>query len=38
LLLFCGAGLKPPVEAAARDDDDEQVYGVPVQLRYGGSG
>ena len=36
LLLFCAAGLKPPVEAIAREY--EQTFGVPVQLQYGGSG
>jgi molybdenum ABC transporter molybdate-binding protein len=36
LLLFCAAGLKPPVEALARRY--ERAYGIPVQIQYGGSG
>ena len=36
LLLFCAAGIKPPVEAVAREY--EQTFGVQVQLQYGGSG
>ena len=36
LVLFCAAGLKPPVEAVARRY--ERTYGVPVQIQYGGSG
>jgi molybdenum ABC transporter molybdate-binding protein len=36
LLLFCAAGLKQPVEVAARQY--ERAYGVPVQIQYGGSG
>jgi molybdenum ABC transporter molybdate-binding protein len=36
LLLFCAAGLKPPVEAVAREY--EQTFGVQVQLQYAGSG
>ncbi len=35
LVVYCAAGIKPPVEAAARDY--EKTYGVPVQLQYGGS-
>jgi molybdate transport system substrate-binding protein len=35
LLLYCAAGIRPPVEAAARDY--QQAYGVEVQLQYGGS-
>jgi molybdenum ABC transporter molybdate-binding protein len=35
LVVFCAAGLKPPVEAAARLY--QQEYGVEVQLQYGGS-
>jgi molybdate transport system substrate-binding protein len=35
LLLYCAAGIRPPVEAAARDY--QQEYGVEVQLQYGGS-
>lgn len=36
LLVYCAAGLKGPVEAAARDYEREA--GVPVELQYGGSG
>jgi len=36
LLVFCAAGVKPPVEAAAKAYEKE--YGIPVQLQYGGSG
>lgn len=36
LLVFCAAGIKPPVEAAAHDFTVE--LGVPVQIQYGGSG
>lgn len=36
LLVYCAAGLKSPVEAAARDYERE--FGTPVQLQYGGSG
>jgi ABC-type molybdate transport system substrate-binding protein len=36
LLVFCAAGVKPPVEAAARAYEKE--YGIPVHLQYGGSG
>jgi molybdate transport system substrate-binding protein len=35
LLVYCAAGVRPPVEAAARDY--QQAYGVEVQLQYGGS-
>jgi molybdate transport system substrate-binding protein len=35
LVVFCAAGLKPPVEAAARLYQEQ--YGVEVQLQYGGS-
>jgi molybdate transport system substrate-binding protein len=35
LILYCAAGIRPPVEAAARDY--QQEYGVEVQLQYGGS-
>jgi molybdate transport system substrate-binding protein len=35
LILYCAAGIKPPVEAAAKDYEKE--YGVQVQLQYGGS-
>ena len=36
LLVYCAAGIKPPVEAVAREY--EQASGVRVQLQYGGSG
>ena len=36
LLLFCAAGIRPAVEAVAREY--EQTFGVRVQLQYGGSG
>ena len=36
LTLYCAAGLKPPVEAAAREY--EERYGVRVDITYGGSG
>lgn len=36
LVFFCAAGIKPPVEAVAREY--EKTYGVPVQIQYGGSG
>ncbi len=36
LVFYCAAGIKPPVEAVARDY--EKRYGVEVQLQYGGSG
>ena len=36
LLVFCAAGIKPPVEAVVREY--EQAFGVQVQLQYGGSG
>ncbi|HEY7310674.1 MAG TPA: molybdate ABC transporter substrate-binding protein [Gemmataceae bacterium] len=35
LIVFCAAGIKAPVEKAARDY--ERAYGVPVRLQYGGS-
>ncbi len=35
LLLYCAAGIRPPVEAAAQAY--QQDYGVEVQLQYGGS-
>jgi len=35
LVLYCAAGIKPPVAAAVRDY--EKAYGVSVQLQYGGS-
>jgi len=35
LLVYCAAGIKDPVEAAAREY--EQTYGVPVELQFGGS-
>ena len=36
LLLFCAAGIKPPVEAVAHEY--EQSCGVRVEIQYGGSG
>src|SRR5206468_6811110 len=36
LIVYCAAGIKPPVEAVAREY--ERLYGVRVQLQYGGSG
>jgi molybdenum ABC transporter molybdate-binding protein len=36
LLLYCAAGVKPPVLALAKQFEAE--YGVKVQLQYGGSG
>lgn len=36
LLVYCAAGIKLPVEAAAKAYEKE--FGVPVQLQYGGSG
>ena len=36
LLMFCAAGVRPVVEATAREY--EQAFGVRVQLQYGGSG
>jgi molybdate transport system substrate-binding protein len=35
LFVYCAAGIRAPVEEAARAYEDE--YGVPVQLTYGGS-
>jgi molybdenum ABC transporter molybdate-binding protein len=36
LLVYCAAGIKPPVVAAAQEY--EKAYRVTVQLQYGGSG
>jgi len=36
IVVFCAAGIKPPVEAAAKDYERE--YAIPIQLQYGGSG
>ena len=36
LVFFCAAGVKLPVEAVAKEYEDE--YGVKIQLQYGGSG
>lgn len=36
LVMYCAAGIKPPVEAVAREY--EKAFGVTVQLQYGGSG
>jgi molybdenum ABC transporter molybdate-binding protein len=35
LVVYCAAGLKPPVEEIAREY--QKLYGVPVQLQFGGS-
>lgn len=35
LVVYCAAGLKPPIEALALEY--QRQYGVPVQLQYGGS-
>jgi ABC-type molybdate transport system substrate-binding protein len=35
IVIYCAAGIKPAVEAVARDY--EQKYGVPIRLDYGGS-
>ena len=35
LILYCAAGIKAPVEAAAKAYEAE--FGVPIQLQYGGS-
>src|SRR5215472_18914658 len=35
LFVYCAAGIRPPVEAAAREY--EKKYGVRIQLTYGGS-
>ncbi|MHC4433367.1 MAG: substrate-binding domain-containing protein [Planctomycetota bacterium] len=36
LLVYCAAGIKPPVLELAREF--EEKYGTPIQLQYGGSG
>ena len=36
LLVYCAAGIKPPVLQLAQDFEKE--YGVKIQLQYGGSG
>ena len=36
LTLYCAAGLKPPVEAVAREYEEQ--YGVHINVIYGGSG
>lgn len=36
LMVYCAAGLKPPVEAVARAYEKE--FGIPIELQYGGSG
>jgi molybdenum ABC transporter molybdate-binding protein len=36
LLVYCAAGVKPPVLKLAREF--EEKYGTPIQLQYGGSG
>ncbi|WP_417378467.1 molybdate ABC transporter substrate-binding protein [Gimesia sp.] len=37
LVMYCAAGIKPPVAAAAAQFAEEE-FGVPVHLQYGGSG
>lgn len=36
IVLYCAAGIKPPVESVVHEY--EAVYGVRVQIQYGGSG
>ena len=36
LVIYCAAGMRPPVQAVARDY--QQRFGVQVQLQFGGSG
>ncbi len=36
LVVYCAAGIKPPVEAVAKEY--EKTFGIPVQIQYGGSG
>lgn len=36
LLVFCAAGIKPPIETIAKEY--ESRYRTPIQLQYGGSG
>ncbi|MSU34826.1 MAG: hypothetical protein EXS36_06885 [Pedosphaera sp.] len=36
LVVYCAAGIKPPVEEAARAY--EQIFRMPIQIQYGGSG
>ncbi len=36
LLVFCAAGIRQPVEAAAQAYEKE--YGIPIHLQYGGTG
>src|SRR6185295_18806017 len=36
LIVYCAAGLKPPIERAAREY--EKLYGGSIQVQYGGSG
>ena len=35
LMVYCAAGIRPPVEEAAAEYEKE--YGIPVRLQYGGS-
>lgn len=37
LVMYCAAGIKPPVAAAAAQFAEEE-FGIPVHLQYGGSG
>lgn len=36
LLMYCAAGIKPPIESAAKAFEEE--FGIQIQLQYGGSG
>lgn len=36
LIVYCAAGIKPPVAAAARAYEEE--FGIPIELQFGGSG
>ena len=36
LLLYCAAGMKPPIEVLAREY--EKKYGIQISIQYGGSG
>jgi molybdenum ABC transporter molybdate-binding protein len=36
LVLYCAAGIKPPIEKIAREYSEE--YGVDINIQYGGSG
>ena len=36
ILVYCAAGMKPPVDVVAKKYEEE--YGTPIRLQYGGSG